>query len=320
MTFSSTVKAELCKLPTGKRCCALAEVYGAFLYGNTFTAREIKVITESRAFGARLGALLHRAFGFAFDTEPDPEAVGKQSYIVQGEEKLAKIADAVGYDRAAHLAHQINFGLLEEPCCSAAFVRGAFLAGGSMTDPERGYHLELVTGHMRVSAGMISLLREWQLDPKETLRRGRRAVYFKQSGAIEDFLTTIGATGAALAHMTEKVERDMRNAIQRRVNCDVANVGKSVEAAKEQLAAIRRIEQQEGLESLPDKLHQTALLRIVNPELSLTELAQLADPPVTKSCMSHRLKKLLEMGSQYERIANKKTGSAKGTEDKYFTK
>jgi len=298
MTFSSTVKAELCKLPVGKRCCTVAEAYGAFLYGNTFSPREIKVVTESRAFGARLGALVHRAFGLAFDTQPPPDATGKQAYILQDQDKLGAIADTVGYDRGAHLAHQINFGLLEEPCCPAAFVRGAFLAGGSVTDPERGYHLELVTSHMRVSAGMVSILQDMQLEPKDTMRRGNWAIYFKRSGAIEDFLTTIGAPKAALAHMTAKVERDMRNAIQRKVNCDAANVDKSVEAAAEQLAAIQRIQQRDGLESLPEKLHQTALLRIVNPELSLAELAQLADPPVTKSCMSHRLRKLVELGRE----------------------
>ncbi|MCL2562549.1 MAG: DNA-binding protein WhiA [Oscillospiraceae bacterium] len=297
MTFSSAVKIELCKLPVGKRCCAVAEVYGAFLYGNTFAPGEIKLVTESGAFGARLGALTHRAFGVGFDVLPREGTAGKQSYIVNDPVKLAKIADAVGYDRAAHLSHQVNLGLLEEPCCHAAFVRGAFLAGGSVTDPERGYHLELVTGHMRVSAGMVSILRDMHFDPKDTMRRGNWAVYFKQSGAIEDFLTTIGASGSALHYMTAKVERDMRNAIQRKVNCDAANVDKSVEAASAQIAAIRRIEQRIGLESLPEKLHQTALLRIVNPELSLAELAQLADPPVTKSCMSHRLRKLMELGA-----------------------
>ena len=297
MTFSSSVKTELCKLPLGKRCCAVAECYGAFLYGNTFAPGEIRVVTESRAFGARLGALVQKAFSISLDAAPSEDAVGKQSYAIRDAAKLGKIADTVGYDGAAHLAHQINFGLLEEPCCQAAFVRGAFLAGGSVTDPERGYHLELVTGHMRVSAGLVSLLRDMQFDPKDTTRRGHWAIYFKQSGAIEDFLTTIGASGSALAYMTAKVERDMRNTIQRKVNCDAANVDKSVEAAAAQIAAIRRIEQRVGLESLPEKLHQTALLRIVNPELSLTDLAQLSDPPVTKSCMSHRLRKLMELGN-----------------------
>ena len=295
MTFSSTVKTELCKLPIGKRCCAGAEFYGACLYGNTFSADAVKIITENRAFGVRLSELLGRAFGFGFDAMPPEDAIGKRAYLLRDPEKLKQITDTVGYDRAAHLAHQINFGLLDELCCRAAFIRGAFLAGGSVTDPERGYHLELVTAHMRVSGGMVSILRDVGFEPKEITRRGRRAIYFKQSGAIEDFLTTIGASGSALGYMTAKVERDMRNAIQRKVNCDAANVDKSVEAAAHQLAAIGRIRQQAGLDSLPDKLHQTALLRIMNPELSLAELAQLADPPVSKSCMSHRLRKLCEL-------------------------
>ncbi|MCL2367907.1 MAG: DNA-binding protein WhiA [Oscillospiraceae bacterium] len=298
MTFSSQVKLELTRLPIGKRCCALAESYGAFLYGHTFSPREIRVITESRAFGERLSLLLARAFDLDFDVSPPMEAVGKQTYIIRAADKLEAIAAAIGYDRNTALSHQINLGLLEEPCCTMAFVRGAFLAGGSVTDPARSYHLELVTSHRNVSRGMFSILRELGFEPKDTVRRSNYAIYFKQSDAIADFLTTMGASGSAMAHMTAKVEKHMKNAIQRRVNCDTANVEKSVEAASTQLAAIRRIEGRAGLESLSEKLYQTALLRIVNPEASLTELALLADPPVTKSCMSHRLKKLVEMGRE----------------------
>jgi len=298
MSFSSNVKAELCKLPVGKGAAALAEVYGAFLYGNTFSPKEIRIITESRAFGSRLDALLGRAFGFSFDIAPADTETGKRAYIIQDTDKLTQIEHAVGYDRRAHLAHYINFGLLEEPEASIAFVRGAFLAGGSVTDPDKGYHLELATGHRNVSRGMVSLLQELGFAPKDTVRRGNAAIYFKQSDAIADFLTTIGASGSALAHMTAKVEKHMNNAVQRKVNCDAANAEKTVEAAQLQLEAIRRIEQHMGLSGLPEKLHQTALLRVVNPEMSLTDLARLADPPVSKSCMSHRLRKLVEIGTR----------------------
>ena len=298
MTFSSSAKGEICKRPIGKACCALAESYGIFLYGNTFSPREIKIITEHQAFGARLSALLQKAFGQSFDHLPPEGAAGKQAYIISDKGKLAAIAQAVGYDGAVALAHYINFGVLEEPCCIASFVRGAFLAGGSVTDPEKGYHLELKTSHMSVSRSMFSILRDLDLGPKDTMRRGNYIVYFKKSGAIEDFLTTIGATQTALIHMTAKVDKDMKNVIQRKVNCDVANVEKSLEAAKTQMEAIRRIRERKGLESLPEKLYQTALLRIVNPEMSLADLAQLADPPVSKSCMSHRLKKLLKISEE----------------------
>jgi len=298
MSFSADVKAELCKLPVGKGALAQAEAYGALLFGNTFSPKEIRITTESRAFGSRLDALLQRGFGLGFDLLPPEDAAGKRSYLIQSSEKLAQIADAVGYDPAAHLTHSINFGLLEEADRLVAFVRGAFLAGGSVTDPQKGYHLELTTGHKSVCRGMVSLLQEMGFSPKDTMRRGNYAIYLKQSDAIADFLTTIGATSSALAHMTAKVEKHMNNAVQRRVNCDAANVEKIVEAAQAQLEAIRRIEQTVGLESLPERLYQTALLRVVNPEMSLTDMANLADPPVSKSCMSHRLRKLVELGTE----------------------
>ena len=296
MTFAFRAKMEICRRPVGKACCALAESYGAFLYGNTFSPREIKIVTESRAFGTRLSALLLKAFHLTFDCAPEEGAEGRGVYVIEQAEKLQLIARAIGYDGDLAVAHSINFGILEEPCCNISFIRGAFLAGGSVTDPEKGYHLELTTSHMSVSRGMFSILRDLELSPKDTMRRGNYVIYFKQSGSIEDFLTTIGASQTALLHMTAKVEKNMKNLVQRKVNCDVANVEKSLEAARVQLSAIYQIEEKMGLESLPEKLHQTALLRIVNPEMNLAELAQLADPPVSKSCMSHRLKKLVELG------------------------
>ena len=134
--------------------------------------------------------------------------------------------------------------------------------------------------------------------PKEATRGGNYLVYFKQSEAMEDLLTTLGAPLSAMEIMATKVEKDMRNAVNRRVNCDSANADKIVSAAQEQLERIRRLDQAVGLTSLPDKLQEAALLRIANPEASLADLARLADPPVTKSCLSHRLRKLMELSAQ----------------------
>ena len=188
--------------------------------------------------------------------------------------------------------------MLENDCCRAAFVRGAFLAGGSITDPGKGYHLELATSHMSVSRELYSVLLELGFSPREA-RRGRSFVtYFKQSEAIADFLTCIGAPVAAMELMAAKVEKDMRNVINRKVNCDTANADKTVAAAQQQLAAIRRLEEEPGLGSLPEGLQQAALLRIANPEASLADLAQLSVPSVTKSCLSHRLKKLVELAER----------------------
>ncbi len=299
MSFSSEAKAEICKTPIHKKCCAVAEAYGVLLYCNAFTPREICIITDNRAFGARLGKLFRRAFGFGFDIEPeDMERRGKLTYEMHDLEKIEAIFTQYGYDLERSVAHHINLGVLEEPCCQVSFMRGAFLAGGSVTDPTKRYHLELVTDHFNVSRETSAVLLDMGFEAKSTDRNGNYILYLKNSGYIEDFLTTIGAPLASLEIMSAKVEKEMRNTIQRQVNCDTANVDKTLAAAQEQLESIRRIEKGIGLDNLPDKLQETALLRIANPEASIAELAQLANPPVTKSCLNHRLRKLMELGRE----------------------
>ena len=140
MSFSSDVKTELCRAGLDRPCCARAEAYGALLYGNTFTAREVRLMTENESFAGRLPLLLDRAFDLKFDRLPGE---GERKYIFQltGEEKIHRIIDAFGFDSRQSPVLHINFGLLEEECCRAAFLRGAFLAGGSVTQPAKRYHL-----------------------------------------------------------------------------------------------------------------------------------------------------------------------------------
>ncbi len=168
--------------------------------------------------------------------------------------------------------------------------------GGSVTDPAKRYHLELATDHYNVSRETYSLLLEMGFEPKELRRKGNFVIYFKQSAAIEDFLTTIGAPLSAMELMSLKVEKDMRNAINRKVNCDTANVSKTVDAALLQIEAIEKLSADAGLGSLPEKLRETAVLRLENPELSLNELAELS--ALTKSCLNHRLRKLVELAAK----------------------
>ena len=188
----------------------------------------------------------------------------------------------------------VNFGLLEDECCRTAFLRGAFLAGGSVTDPEKRYHLELDTGHAQASREVAALLTEMGFLPHSVRRGGSSVIYFKQSEHIEDLLTTIGAPAAAMDIMTAKVDKEIRNGANRAMNCDMANVNKTIDAALEQKNAIQRLQENGRLECLPEKLRQTALLRLQYPEMSLSQLAEKCDPPVTKSCMNHRMRKLLE--------------------------
>jgi DNA-binding protein WhiA len=292
-SFAGKVKNELCRVPVQRLCCARAEAYGVLLYGNTFSPTEVRLITESSDFAARLPRLFQRAFGLKFDRLPEEER-GKLIFGITDRSKLDRIINQLGYDPRQNLVLHVNFGLLEDECCRTAFLRGAFLAGGSVTDPEKRYHLELDTGHAQASREVATLLTEMGFLPHSVRRGGSSVIYFKQSEHIEDLLTTIGAPAAAMDIMTAKVDKEIRNGANRAMNCDMANVNKTIDAALEQKNAIQRLQENGRLERLPEKLRQTALLRLQYPEMSLSQLAEKCDPPVTKSCMNHRMRKLLE--------------------------
>ena len=295
MSFSFDTKNELCRLPVQRLCCARAEAYGILLYCNTFTPSEVRIITENPNFAARLPRLFHRAFNIRFDRQPEQDQPGKMVFQITDSKKLEHIINLLGYDPRQNLVLHINFGMLEEECCRAAFLRGVFFAGGSITDPQKRYHLELTTSHKQVSRELAALLQDTGFIPKAVGRNGSFVTYFKQSEHIEDLLTLIGAPVAAMEIMTAKMEKELRNSVNRRLNCDSANLDKTVEAAQEQREAIRQLRAAEKLETLPQKLQQTAALREIHPELTLSELAQEFTPPVSKSCLNHRLRKLVEL-------------------------
>ena len=300
MSFSYNTKVELSKLVQESACCATAECYGMLLYGNTFSMREIRIVTGNKFLGRRIVGLFLTAFKTSFDVMPDEEEGGKQAYVITEPDKISHVFEAFGYSKETLLAHHVNLAVLEEECCIKSFVRGAFLAGGAVTNPTKSYHLELVTDYYNVSRQMYSLLLEMNFSPKETSRSGNYIVYFKQSAAIEDFLTFIGAPIHAMELMSAKIEKDVRNTVNRKVNCDTANVTKTVDAASEQIERIKKIIDAGAFEKLPDKLKQAAELRVENPELSIKELAEISIPPVTKSCMNHRMRRLAEISLTVE--------------------
>ncbi|MBQ9044446.1 MAG: DNA-binding protein WhiA [Oscillospiraceae bacterium] len=292
MSFASEVKSELCRDAVGSRTLAVAECCGVLLFCHTFTPTEIRVVTASASFAERLPKLIRRASGARL---PEPVRSGGRFVLsVTEADTLSRICSALDIDTTRALSHHINLGLLEEPGCREAFLRGAFLAGGSVTDPAKSYHMELSTAHYSVSRECAALLADMDFRPREITRGGNFVLYYKKSELIEDLLSTLGATNAAMRVMAAKVEKSMTNAVNRKVNCDAANVDKTVAAAQQQLEAIRRIDREYGLDALPEPLQQAALLRFANPEVSLTDLAKLSYPPVSRSTLSYRLKKIME--------------------------
>ena len=299
MAFSADVKGELCRPSISRKCCAQAEAYGVLLFCGAFHPRQARIVTECGALKERLPLLFRKAFKTAFDQTPEP-GEGKGAFLIEEPAKLKVIFETFDLDRDASVSLHINLAQLEEDHCRAAFLRGAFLAGGSVTDPMQGYHLELVTSHYHVGRELPALLREAGFEPKEAERKGSRVVYFKQSDHIEDFLTYLGAPVSAMAVMNAKLERDLQGRVNRQVNCDSANLDKTVAAAREQLAAIGRLEESGRLDFLPDKLREAARLRVEHPELNLGQLGALCEPGVSKSAFNHRMRKLMELAESAE--------------------
>ena len=297
-SFAFKAKSEMCRTQLSRQCCARAEAYGVLLYCSTFTPSEVRIITENPEFAGRLPKLFHKAFSLKFDQLPEHDGRGKLIFRITDRDKLARVINTLGYDPQQIMALHVNFGLLEEDCCRTAFLRGAFLAGGSVTDPEKRYHLELATSHMQASREVSTLLEEMGFLPRSVQRGADSLIYFKQSEHIEDLLTKIGAPAAAMDIMTAKVDKEIRNGANRAMNCDMANVNKTLDAAQEQVAAIEKLRGSPRWKRLPEKLPQTAALRLEYPELSLTQLAERCDPPVTKSCINHRMRKLMEEASE----------------------
>ena len=294
VSFSASAKAEVCRNIPNKNCCAVAQCFGILLYCNSFSADGIRIITESAEFAALLPKLFKRAFGLTFDMIPEEGTAGKRIFQITDEEKLRQIMDAYGFDLSSTVSLHINLPVVEEDCCKSAFLRGAFLAGGSVTDPAKGYHLELATTHHSVARESCVLIQEIiPVAAKTAQRGGGRVLYLKQMEQISDILTYLGAPVAAMGVLETHLEKDLNNKVNRRCNCDEANTSKVVEAAQEQLSAIRTLRKRGLFEHLPEKMQQAALAREAHPEASLTELAAMMEPPITKPAMNNRLKKLM---------------------------
>ncbi len=299
VSFSAAAKTEVCRLLPQKYCCALAECFGILLFCNSFGADGIKIITESREFAYILPKLFKKAFDLSFDSYPSLAAPGKLTFQIWEEEKIEQIMEAFGFSVEDTLSLHVNLPIVEEDCCKAAFLRGAFLAGGSVTDPGKGYHMEISTTHQSVARETDALMREvMTFPPKLAGRGGGQVLYLKQSEQISDFLTYLNAPVAAMGIMEARLEKELNNKVNRRCNCDDANTSKVVEAAQEQLGAIRVLKEAGLLEKLPEKMKQAARAREENPSASLSELAAMMEPPITKPAMNNRMKKLLQLAKE----------------------
>ena len=299
LSFSAMAKEEVCRSYPHNRCCALAQCFGILLFCNSFGPDGIRIITESREFAYILPKLFKKAFDIEFDSFPSLAAPGKLIFQITDPDKVDEIMNSFGFSARDTVSLHINLPVVEDECCKNAFFKGAFLAGGSVTDPEKGYHMEFATTHFSVSRECNVLMQEvFGFYFKMAERSGGHVLYLKQSDQIADFLTYLGAPVASMGILEARLEKELNNKVNRRCNCDDANTSKVVEAAQEQLAAIHKLSEAGLLETLPAKLKQAAYARENNPSASLSELAAMMEPAITKPAMNNRMKKLIQFSKE----------------------
>lgn len=290
MSFAAEVKLEIAENLVTNPCCAMAACYGAACFAKRFDTRGLLLRTEQE-FVAQWAK---RAFGFiGVDSIVIRREGGGCDFAVEAPYEVEKMLAMLGHsgEETSLVIHRDN--LLCEGCFSA-FTAAAFLCGGTMVDPDGGYGLEFISPRYRMIEGFAAIQEEHEFAPKITRRNGVNVIYFRASEQIEDLLTTMGAPKMALEIMSRKVYKDFRNRANRITNCETANIDKTILANRENLLAIEALERAGALETLPQPLLETALLRRDNPDLSLAELAELFPQPVSKSGLSHRFKKLRE--------------------------
>ena len=305
MSFSSNVKEELSRQFPAARHCQIAETAAIVsLCGRVKISASdrfsIEIHTENVAVARKYFTLLKKTFNINTDVSirQGSNLTRSRTYIVavrEHEEALkvlqaTKLLDARGeVEENLSLVRNV---VVQNTCCRRAFIRGAFLAAGSISDPERFYHFEIVCATMAKARQLQGLMASFQLDAKIVLRKRYYVVYIKEGSQIVDILNVMEAPVALMELENIRILKEMRNSVNRKVNCETANINKTVSAAVKQTEDIRFIRDKVGLESLPENLQDMARMRLERPDATLKELGEALSPPVGKSGVNHRLRKL----------------------------
>lgn len=301
MSFSYTVKKELCKIMVDDLPVRKAESYGMLLFSRSFSAGSIAFSTENENTARHWGELIASLTGV--DVDIQASSPGKKSgnrffmLSISHEDQRRRVLTFFGHNHG-ELNLRIQGGNIKNDACIGAFLRGVFLVCGSVADPEKEYHLELDIAHKRLAEDMRSLLASIGLQVKMIARKGNYVLYFKESEFIEDFLTHTGATNASLDIMNIKIYKDLRNRANRVTNCETANIDKTVAAASQQTKDIRFIIDKKGTGFLPEDLRELALIRLENPDMSLRELCRLLPDELSRSGVNHRLKRIAKLAQE----------------------
>ncbi|MBR5361692.1 MAG: DNA-binding protein WhiA [Lachnospiraceae bacterium] len=295
MSFSSDVKEEMSRIIPSARHCQLAEIaamveFGGMIGQDMDGNRILGLAVDNDAVCTKYLTMLKKTFGIGSSGRSDDEA-----YISMLQ--ALKIIDNSG------VMHNINDPvspmLLKQSCCKRAYIRGAFLCIGSMSDPKRSYHLEFVCDTRDQADQLVDQLKDLELDARITERKKRYVVYMKEGSAIVDLLGLCEAHVSLMQMENDRIVREVRGDVNRRVNCEAANISKTVNAATRQIEDIEYLRDNGILDGLPGNLKEMAIIRLDNPDATLPELGKLFDPPLGKSGVNHRLRKLSEIAEDH---------------------
>ena len=287
MSFSTEVKEELEKVVSGSRHCQLAEIAAIVHFGCTISedaddGKKVLLQAENEAVRRKYFTLLKKTFNINTGTVKVLQAIR----VFDGDKQVRSLQEGV------------NTLLVKNSCCKRAFLRGAFLCVGSMSDPLKGYHLEFVCDFETQALQLQEILHSFEVEAKIVRRKRYYVVYLKEGAGIVDLLNIVGAHRSLMNLENLRIEKEMRNSINRQVNCETANITKTVNAASKQIEDILFLQKHVGLSGLPDNLREMAQVRLSHPESSLQELGGYLNPPVGKSGVNHRLRKLSEMADR----------------------
>lgn len=309
MSFSSRAKNELCHIGVQRSCCSLAELAALIQVCGTIQlgGRKrviLRVNTENAGIARRIFLLLKELYNAQIEVmvRRNQRLRKNNNYylVLTNRKQVTKILEDTGIIKGYNegklqINRTIEPSIIKKRCCKRAYIRGAFLGGGSLSDPEKIYHLEIVTHNETYANSLCHLINQFGLNSKTIERKNNFVVYLKEGEQIVILLNIIGAHSALLDLENIRIYKDMRNNINRIVNCETANLSKTVNAAVRQIENILYLREHYGLSKLSPSLREIAELRLENPDASLKELGQMLNPPIGKSGVNHRLRKLDKM-------------------------
>ena len=295
MSFSGTVKEELATQISPARHCQLAELAALIHFsGSTCEGgRHLCLETENEAVARKCFTIFKKAFNI------DNVVTSGKGRLLPDDGSEKKVIQALHLGgkegEPITLEAPVNPLLIKNSCCARTYLRGAFLSIGSMSDPEKSYHLEFVCSDKAQAEQLKNIIQEFQIEAKVIKRKKYDVVYLKEGAGIVDLLNVMGAHVSLMNLENLRIVKEMRNSINRRVNCETANISKTVTAASKQIEDILLIRDKYGFENLPDNLRQMAEIRLEYPDAALKELGGYLEPTVGKSGVNHRLRRLSEI-------------------------